>query len=102
MQRRLPEEVRWVLWDLDFDSLDVDVDADSILARTLENGRLSDVRALLSLYGPERILRFFRESAHPLISNRTRQFWYAFFRLENEAWPVPPSWRKNSSAPWID
>src|SRR5690606_7839091 len=46
--RRLPEEIRWVLWDLDFDRLDADADADSILARTLEHGRLSDVRAVLS------------------------------------------------------
>lgn len=91
-----------MLWDLDFDRLDADADADSILARTLEHGRLSDVRAVLSFYGVERIRQFFRTAAHPLISDRTRHFWSAFFHAEHETWPLPPDWRRHSAAPWID
>lgn len=99
---RVPEQLRWVLWDLAVDELETERHADSIIARVLEYGRLSDVRALLSIYEPERILRFFRESAHPLVTERTRQFWRAFFRAEDETWPTPPSWRTSSAAPWID
>src|SRR5262245_34599063 len=84
--RRLPEELRWVFWDLDFDTLEVEADADSILARVLEHGRLSDVRIVLKLYGEERIHQFFRSVGHPLISDRTTHFWRAFFRAEDEEW----------------
>jgi hypothetical protein len=97
----LPEELRSVLWDLDFERLDPEIDADSIMARVLEHGRLSEVRRILEIYGPERIQRFFRDAAHPVVSERTRQFWRAYFRAEEEAWPSPPAWRKSSAAPWI-
>jgi hypothetical protein len=101
-QRRLPEGIRWVLWDLDFDCLRPEEDADSVIARVLEHGRLSDVRALLAFYGRDRIARFFRTTAHPIISDRTRSFWRAYFHAEEEPWPSPPAWRKNNAAPWID
>ena len=99
---QLPESLRWLFWDVDFDALDTATQADAILPRVLENGRLEDVRALLALYGTDRVLRFFRETAHPLISERTRGFWRAFFHAENEPWATPPAFRTNSAAPWID
>lgn len=102
VSRTVPDAIRWVLWDLDVARLDADADADSILARALEHGRLEDVRTVLQFYGPERVLRFFRESAHPIVTDRTRGFWRAFFHAEDETWPTPPSWRKSSAAPWID
>ena len=98
----LPESMRWQFWDVDFDSLDLERDADAILPRVLESGRLEDVRMLLSVYGSERIHVFFRTVAHPLISDRTRTFWRAFFHAENEPWATPPSFRTNNAAPWID
>ena len=70
----LPESMRWLFWDVDFDDLDIEAHADAILARVLEGGRLEDVRVLLSFYGTDRIHRFFRDVAHPLISDRTRAF----------------------------
>jgi hypothetical protein len=97
-----PESLRWLFWDVDFDGLDAESQADAVLARVLENGRLQDVREVLALYGKERIHRFFREVAHPLISERTRTFWRALFEAENEPWPTAPSFRTTSSAPWID
>ena len=100
--RSLPESIRWVFWDVDFSTLDVEQHADAILARVLEEGRLEDVRVVLSIYGPERIHRFFREVAHPLISARTRAFWRAFFHAENEPWATLPAFRTSSAAPWID
>ena len=94
--------MRWVFWDIDFDSLDAERDADAILARVLESGRLEDVRTLLSTYGSARIHTFFRDVAHPLVSGRTRAFWRAFFHAENEPWATPPSFRTTNAAPWID
>jgi hypothetical protein len=47
--------MRWLFWDLDFDRLDAEAHADAILPRALEYGRLEDVRALLLIYGKERI-----------------------------------------------
>lgn len=98
----LPESMRWLFWDVDFDDLDVETQADAILARVLEGGRLEDVRALLSLYGPDRIHRFFRDVAHPMISPRTRTFWRAYFEAEDEPWATLPAFRTTNAAPWID
>ncbi len=94
--------MRWLFWDIDFDRLDAERDANSILPRVLESGRLEDVRTLLLLYGRERIHCFFRDVAHPLISERTRTFWRAFFQAENETWAKLPAFRTSNAAPWID
>ncbi len=102
VERALPESLRWIFWDVDFDALRLDDHADAILARVLEHGRLADVREVLSIYGPARIHRFFREVAHPLISPKTRAFWRAFFDAENEPWAMPPAFRTSNAAPWID
>ena len=99
--KTLPERLRWVLWDVDVDAIDPVAQADAVLARVLENGRLEDVRALLGFYGDERVHRFFREVAHPLVSERTRRFWRAFFHAEGEPWPTPTDFRTRSDAPWI-
>ncbi len=94
--------MRWLFWDIAFDSLDAERDANAVLPRVLESGRLDDVRTLLAIYGPERIHAFFRDVAHPLISARTRAFWRAYFAAENEPWAMPPSFRTNNAAPWTD
>jgi hypothetical protein len=99
---RLPETIRWLFWDITFDALDVEAHSDAILARVLENGRLEDVRQILSIYGEERVHSFFRNVAHPLISARTRTFWRALFRAENERWATRPAFRTTNGAPWID
>lgn len=98
----LPESLRWIFWDVDFDALELETHADAILARVLELGRLEDVRTLFSIYGAPRIHRFFHDLAHPLISARTRAFWRAFLEAEDESWALPPTFRANSAAPWID
>lgn len=89
-----------MFWDLDARALDAERDAYTILTRVLEQGRLRDVAWLLSSYGPERILRYFREGASPEISRRTLSFWRAFFAAEEETWPSPPDFRRSSAAPW--
>jgi Family of unknown function (DUF6922) len=97
----LPVSLRWIFWDVDFDELEPEKHADGILARVLERGRLEDVRAILDLYGERRILEFFRHGGGPDLSDRTRQFWRAFFQAENNEWPNPPAWRRSFAAPWI-
>jgi hypothetical protein len=101
VRSHLPPEMRAFFWDVDYDALDLETHADAILARVLEYGRLVDVRWALATYGPERIRAFFREVAHPLINDKTRTFWRAYFRAE-EPWVTPPAWRKSSAVPWLD
>lgn len=96
----VPRELRWLLWDVDADRVDVDECAAAVLGRVLEHGRLSDVRLVLDLYGRARVRDFFRAGDHPVISERTRAFWHAFFGAD-ETWPTPPDFRKLSAAPWI-
>jgi hypothetical protein len=96
----VPRELRWLLWDLDAENVDVEEGAASILGRVLEHGRLSDVRLVLELYGRERVHEFFRAGDHPIVSERTRSFWHAFFGAD-EKWPTRPDFRKHSGAPWI-
>lgn len=101
-RRKLPQRLKWVFWDVDFARLDVERDASSIMARALELGRMEDVRVLMRIYAEEQRLAFFREGAHPLVSERTRSFWEAYFGVENGQWPRPPACRQSNAAPWID
>ena len=98
---RIPKEMDWLFWDVDPNALDLERDSEYLLGRLLERGRLQDVRWALRTYGLDRIHRFFRESGHSELSGRTLSFWRAFFRAEDEIWKTPPSWRVNSSAPWV-
>lgn len=97
----MPEPLRWLLWDLDPERVDPERDAPAVLARVLENGRLCDVRSALAFYGAPRILQFFRDGGHPLISAKTWTFWHAFFG-ESERWPTRRGSPSPSAAPWID
>lgn len=96
----VPRELRWLLWDLDADQVDFDECAAAVLGRVLEHGRLSDVRLVLDLYGAERVRDFFRKGDSPVISERTRTFWHAFFGGD-ETWPTRPDFPRRSGAPWI-
>ena len=98
---RVPDSLRWLLWDLDADRVDLEEHAAAVLGRVLENGRLCDVHLVLDLYGTQRVLEFFRDGGHPLLSERTRSFWHAFFGAD-EKWPTRPDFRDPSAAPWID
>ncbi len=100
--RVLPDERRWLFWEVDPAKVDVSEHADYVLARILEHGRMEDVRWAVATYGLERIHRFFREVGHPELSDRTLAFWRAALRAEDEPWATPPAWRKSRSVPWID
>jgi hypothetical protein len=90
-----------LFWNVDFGRLDAERDADFILSRVLERGRLVDVRWAVSRYGLARIHRFFRDAPRLELSPRTVRLWRVVLRAEEEKWPEPPAWRRSSSVPWI-
>lgn len=96
----VPSEQAWLFWEVRPDDVDLDRDADYVIARVVEHGTLADVRWLLARYGVDRVHAFFRDAGHTDLSDRTIAFWRAFFRAENEQWATPPAWRRNSSVPW--
>jgi len=98
----LPQDLRYLFWESDFEKLDPDRDANSILPRVLELGRLRDIQWMLRFYGTDRIRTFLRTVGHPELTERTLGFWRAVLDEEEETWESPPAWRKSSSAPWID
>lgn len=97
----IPASSRWIFWDVDPDGIDLERDANGVLARVLERGCLDDVKWLIQTYGLERIRVFFREVWAPEVSERTRGFWRAFFEAEHETWAEPPAFRSNNSSLWI-
>jgi len=98
----VPDKHRWVFWEIDPDQLDLDRDANYVLPRVLEHGGLAEVQWVIARYGLERIHRFLRDVGHPELSKRTLTFWRAVLRAGDEPWASPPSWRTDSSIPWID
>lgn len=94
--------MHWLFWNVDVSKLRVERDADAILAKVLERGRMEDVRWVVRTYGLPRIGAFFAAGAHPEISRRTRLFWRAALGVRRDAWPEPQASRENNDAPWID
>ncbi len=94
--------MRSLFWDTRIERIDPVRDAEYILARVLEFGRLVDVKWLIRRYGIDRIHDFFRDSGHPELSRRTIGFWRAILRAENETWRSPPEFRRSKAAYWAD
>lgn len=90
-----------LFWNVHFDALDVVRDADFILTRVLERGRMVDVRWAIRRYGLGRIGQYFRTAPHPELSPRTVRFWRVMLHAQEEKWPESPAWRRSSSAPWV-
>ena len=95
--------MRWLFWNVAFGDLDLERDADHIIPKVLEHGRLEDVRWLLAAYAPERIHRFLRDTGHPELSRRTLLFWRAYFGAEaDEIWVDRAAARRSNDALWPD
>ena len=101
MRATIPKAQRWLFWNVDLRRIDLARDADGIIARVVERGRLVDVKWLVGAYGLARLHAFFRAAAHVEVSDKTVAFWRAFFHAENEPWAKPPAWRKSNAAPWV-
>ncbi len=97
----IPASSRWIFWDADPEVIELERDANGVLARVLERGCLDDVAWLIQTYGLERIHGFFRDVWAPEVSERTRGFWRAFFEAEDETWAEPPAFRSSSSSLWV-
>lgn len=99
---RVPANMRWIFWDVDFDAIDVVAHADGVMARVLERGCLADIRWLIDVYGLDRIHAFFREVGSPELTERTRSFWRLVFDAKEESWAEGPAWRRDSSRLWVE
>ncbi|HTM21103.1 MAG TPA: hypothetical protein VL172_11360 [Kofleriaceae bacterium] len=58
--------------------------ADFVIARVLDRGTMSSVRALLRHYGRDRIREFFRTGGIDRVSRPTAALWLAFLQLRPE------------------
>jgi hypothetical protein len=99
---RLPASLTWLFPEHDRSQLDVRRDADLVLCRVLERGRMVDVEWCMAEYGLEGIRAFFRRAPHPEISRRTERFWRVVLDEEEAEWPSTPSFRRASAALWPD
>jgi hypothetical protein len=95
----IPSAQRRLFWDIDPEELSLCRDADYVIARILEHGRMDDVRWLLARFGRDRIHSFLRDRGSPELSDRTLGFWRAALHAESERWPERPSFRIRP-APW--
>lgn len=93
--------MKTLFWNVDFERLEAARDADFILERVLERGRLVDVRWAIEQYGFDRLRTFFRAAPRPSLSPRALRFWRLALHEERETWPEPSAFRRSSSAPWI-
>jgi hypothetical protein len=94
---RPPRSTWWLFWDVDPTRLDLPRDADYIIPRVLERGRLVEVGWLLDRLGKVRIHEFLRDQGHPELSAATLAFWRNYLHAEDETWAQPPAFRKHKS-----
>jgi hypothetical protein len=97
----VPDEQAWLFWEVAPEQIDLDRDADYVLCRALERGRMVDVRWAIRYYGFDRIRSFFESDYHAELSPRTLALWRAYFGVLEGAWPSPPSFRRSSAAPFL-
>lgn len=98
---RLPKRLAWLFWEADPSRIDLARQADAIIPRVLERGRLVDVQWLVATYGRARIHAFLRDVGHVELSPRTLAFWRAALTAKDEPWADPRASRPRSAAPWI-
>lgn len=97
---RLPESLRWLFWEVDFDELDFAASPRFTIGRVLERGGLAEVSWLIREIGYTGIHWFFRAGGHVEISPRTLAFWRCALDAKEETWPTPVDWKRRKSAPW--
>lgn len=96
----LPRSLAWLFPEIEIARIDVRRDANLVLTRVLERGRMADVEWCIRRYGLEGIRSFFRQAAHPEISERTTRFWRVVLGEEENVWPSAPSFRQASAGLW--
>lgn len=89
---KVPTRYRFVFWDVNTRTLDVEKHSAFIISRVLEYGDMAAVRWLLTLYGKNEIAGLLRSRYARRLSPRTIGFWKTILR-SGEKWC-----RKTSSA----
>lgn len=78
----IPPTLKPFFQDVDFESLDLERNAPTIIERTLAEGNVQEIRWLFACYGKERIADWVkRRGAHRLPADR-RALWHVLLGLE--------------------
>jgi hypothetical protein len=86
--------------EIDLATLDAERDARLVIARILEQGRMTEVTWCVKHYGRARIHRFFRDEGDPSLSPRTIALWRGVLGARGEPWAVTRRSRLRKLAPW--
>ena len=74
MDRRVPEHVHALFWDVDPTTIDLDRHADYVIERTMSRGDWAAMRWLRTAYARETLARFLEAKGHRL-APRDRAYW---------------------------
>lgn len=80
----LPESLRGLFWEYDFESLSWDEDRDLIFRRVLAEGRWEAVQWLRSRVGDSELRAWIREHRGRGLSRRQLRFWQLILDLPEE------------------
>ncbi len=94
----IPEGLKPHFQEYDTQTLDLDLDANLIIQRTLEYGTWDEVRWLFRNYGDRRIRAFVRERGERMLSRVTFNYWRKLMQIRrwrrspfataaSEVWP---------------
>jgi len=70
---QLPEFLRFLFWDVEFEELEIKTHAILIIKRVLDRGNLSDIRWLVKTYGRDAIRKVVMETRD--LARPTGNFW---------------------------
>jgi hypothetical protein len=101
LPREILEEAAVLFHDVRPEAIDADAHAVFVIARVLDRGSASSVRALLRHYGIEGIRAFFRAGGAARLSRRTVPLWMAYLNLRPDEC-TPKSSLRRSSPFWND
>jgi hypothetical protein len=81
----IPISLKPFFQDVEFESLDPERNAPTIMERTLADGNVEEIRWLFARYGKERIMAWVRERGARRLPRDRRALWYLLLELG----PVP-------------
>jgi hypothetical protein len=77
----IPVSLRPFFQEYDFESLDPERSAFTVVERTLAWGEVAELRWLFARYGAKRLREFVRKYGWRALPKRRFKFWVCFFRL---------------------
>ena len=99
LPREILEEAAVLFHDVRPEAIDPEAHAAFVIARVLDCGSASSVRALLRHYGMEGLRAFFRSGGAARLSRRTIPLWAAYLNLTPDEC-TPKSSPRRSSPFW--